>query len=213
MYIERGRWGTVRAVRGIGLALLLAAVFGCATQPLHRRTWLEVDTPHFEILSALGAEKTAQLARDLESFHSALEFVMAASGDPDFARTRVYAYDGRSIIRPFDVRGASGFFLPSLRGGVIVLRTGGGWREDATLKLRHEFAHWLFRQREGLGRPLWFDEGFALLASTVAVREGRVDFGRPRTDHIRILRDTLWIPTPQLVRIPSLEDGSPSLPR
>lgn len=185
------------------VAVLLAVSLGCATGLLHERAWLALETPHFQIASALSAKDTGQLARDLESFHGATEFLMGASGAMRSPRTSVYAYDGRGIVRPFAVRGSSGYFLPSLRGGVIVLRTGGGWRGDANPTLRHDFAHWLFRQRDGLARPLWYDEGFARLASTTEVKDGGAQLGV--SHDVQLLRDEVWIPISRLVRMRDLE--------
>jgi tetratricopeptide (TPR) repeat protein len=196
----------VGAVRRALLLVLIAVSVGCATKPLHRRDWLRVDTPHFEISSALDREATVELAGDLERFWSVTEYTVGTTVPAPSARTRVYAFDGRGFIRPFDVRGSSGYFLPSLRGGVMVLRTGGGWRGDSNQRLRHDYAHWIFRQLEGLQRPLWWDEGFALVASTIQVNGEGAEFGIPRADYLNLLRDRIWISIDRLVRLRDLEN-------
>lgn len=195
--------GAVR--RAVPLLLLLAMAPGCATKPLHRRDWLRVDTPHFEIASALDRDATVELAGDLERFWSVTEYVLGAALPATSVRTRVYAFDGRGFVRPFDVRGSSGYFLPSLRGGLIVLRTGGGWRGDSNHRLRHDYAHWLFRQLEGLDCALWWDEGFALLASSMLIGNAGAEFGVARADLLSLLRDRIWISIDRLVRMRGLE--------
>lgn len=192
------------------LILLAAACsIGCATTPLHQRAWFAVETRHFSIWSSLDRNATLELARDLERFRSVALYLEGPGASPPTSRTQVYAFDGRGFTRPFDVRGADGVFLPSLRGGVLVLRTGRGWRGDATTELRHEYAHFLFRNREGLDRPLWFDEGFAQLASTIDVDDDGVRVGRVRSDHLRALRNNLWLRGDRIVELQDLEGLEP----
>jgi tetratricopeptide (TPR) repeat protein len=188
-----------------GLALLL----GCVTTQLPDRNWVEVRTPHFEIVSSLSAEATSALARDAELFHSAAEFVMGAVFPTPAVPTRIYAFDGRGFERPFDVRGEPGYFLPSLRAATIVLRTGDGWRLDATERVRHEYVHYLLRNLGGFERPLWFDEGSAEFLSTVEVKDGHVDLGRFREDHVNLLRDQPWVPLIRILQTQDLEDWGP----
>lgn len=187
-----------RAIRHAAVWCVAASAFACASQPVHRQSWLELTTPHFEITSSLSAEETLQLATDLEGFRSVIAFMVDSATSPPI-RTRVIAYDGRGFVRPFDVRGEASFFLPSMRGGVIVLRTGSGWRGDATLRLRHEYGHYLFRQRVGLDRPLWFDEGFGQLTSTVIALDGGADVGTPPPRLVRLLHDRIWMKFSRIV--------------
>jgi tetratricopeptide (TPR) repeat protein len=168
-----------------------------------------VRTPHFEILSSLDAEETLDLVRDAELFHTTAEFALGLTFPPPVVPTRIFAFDGRGFVRPFDVRGEPGYFLPSLRGATIVLRTGDGWRLDATVKLRHAYVHYLLRNHGGFERPLWFDEGSAEFLSTAAVSEGRIDLGRFRSEQVKLLRDQPWIPLIRILRSEDLEDWGP----
>jgi len=186
----------------VGLVVLL----GCVTTPLPDRDWVEVRTPHFEIVSSLSANDTIDLARNAELFHSATEFVLGAAFPAPVVPTRIYAFDGRGFTRPFNRRGEPGYFLPSLRAAIIVLRTGDGWRLDATESLRHEYVHYLLGNHGGFERPLWFDEGSAEFLSTVEVKDGHVDLGRLRQDHVTLLRDQPWIPLIRILRARDLED-------
>jgi tetratricopeptide (TPR) repeat protein len=194
-------------VRCYAAALICLAVpLACATTALHDRDWFEVRTPHFEIVSSLGEDATLELARDVERFHSAIEFVMGTRLPAPAVPTRIYAFDGRGFTRPFDVRGAPGYFLPSLREASIVLRTGDGWRLDATESLRHEYVHYVLRNHGGFGQPLWFDEGAAEFLSTLEVKGDRVELGRFREDHVRLLRDQPWVPLIRILEATSLEE-------
>jgi tetratricopeptide (TPR) repeat protein len=189
----------------VAALLGLVPLLGCATTPLHERDWVEATTPHFEILSSLGGDETLEVARDAELFHAAVEFVMGTPLRPPPIPTRIYAFDGRGFERPFDQRGAPGYFRPSLREAVIVLRTGGGWRSDATETLRHEYVHHLLRNQGGFGRHLWFDEGAAEFLSTADVKGDHQDLGRLNEDHVRHLREQTWVPILRILRAEDLE--------
>lgn len=192
------------------LAVVAAAcTLGCATRPLHLRDWFAVETRHFSISSSLDRSATQELASDLERFRSAVEYLQGPGTTPATTRTQVYAFDGRGFERPFDVRGARGVFLPSMRGGTLVLRTGKGWRVDATEALRHEYAHYLFRNRQGLDRPLWFDEGFGQLASTIELNDDSVWVGSVRKDHLKLLQNSLWLAGDRIVSLEDLEGLDP----
>jgi tetratricopeptide (TPR) repeat protein len=183
---------------------LLASV-GCATTPLEEREWLEIDTPHFEVVSSLGRTETLDLARDAELFHAAMEYVLGTPLPPPAVPTRIYAFDDRSLTRPFAVRGEPGYFRASHREAVLVLRTGDGWGADATERVRHEYVHYALRSWAGAGPPLWLDEGAAEFLSTVEVDGDRVELGRLREDHVRLLRGEHWVPLLRILETRDLE--------
>lgn len=192
-------------VRGsLWMAALAVLTTSCAKPPIDVNDWLELHTRHFSITSALGSEETIQLAEDLENFRAGIEFLLGETLSAPPIRTRVYAFDGRTVVRPFDQGGASGYSLPSLDGTLIVLRTGGGWRRDATDTLRLEYTRFLLRNREGLNLPLWYDEGFGLFASTLKVKDDRIDVGLPRPDYIVRLRDRLELSLTRLIQLQDL---------
>ena len=186
---------------GAGLALLLA--FGCVTPPLHEREWQEVRTPSFEITSSLGPGATQRLAADLESFRAATAYVTGFELRPPAVPIRVYAFEDKGVERRFDLRGEPSYWLPSVRGSVMVLREGDGFA-DATLGVRHELAHELVRSHAGLAVPLWYDEGLGLFLSTLRANRDRVDLGVFREDQVRVLRDSLWVPLEEVLAVREL---------
>lgn len=188
--------------------LLPCLALGCVTTRLEQRDWLEVRTPHFDVVSSLGPEATLELARDVESFRAAVGYLADASLAPAPIRTRVYAFDETGFERPFDRRGEPGYFLPLLRGPVIVLRAGGGWRGDARPWLRHRYAHYLVRNQQGLELPLWYDEGLARVASTTRAEAGRAEVGILAEDSVRRLRAAHWIPVDRTLGATDLEGWS-----
>ena len=193
--------------RAAALALVLL-LLGCVTTPVDRRSWLQVETPHFEVLSALSLGATRQLALDLERFRAAVGWAGGATLPAPAAPVRVVAFDGRTLVRPFDLRGQPSYFLPEGDGGLVVLRTGGGFRGDASLELRHQLAHWIVRGAGGPSPPLWIDEGFAQVLSTTEVGDRGVEVGVLREDHVRRVRSETWLPVDRLLALSPEDDWS-----
>ena len=184
----------------------LAASLGCATRPLDQQDWLAVSTPHFEVVSALGRDATLELARDAERFHQAVEFVLGLPLADPAVPTRIYAFDDRTVTRPFAIRGEPGYFLPTLREAWIVLRTGDGWRDDATVQVRHEYVHYLLRSQPKVALPLWFEEGAAEFLSTVSIDDDRIELGRFRSDFVREIGAQNWVPLLRILEARDVED-------
>ena len=191
-------WRTVRL-------LAVAALVGCVSRPLLEQNWVVVETPHFAIASALGPDATQQLADDLERFHAAVEFVSGTRLSHAPVRTRVYAFDDPTLERPFNRRGEPAYFLPSLRGPRIVLRNGGGWRGDATRRVRRRYAEYLLRNRDGIDQPLWHDAGFPEFASTIVVWDNGAEIGAHDRKRLEQLRGQMRIPSKRLLAAETLE--------
>lgn len=190
------------------VVVLCLALPSCAAKSLKESDWLQITTPHYEVVSALGRESTLQLAGDLERMRAAAEFLVGERLRPASLRTRVFAFDDRSLTRPFDLRGQPSYFLPTLEGGIIVLRTGGGWRLDTRWKLRHDYAHHLLRNHQGFRSSLWVDEGFAQFLSTLEIDDETATMGVARKDHLLKLRNRLRLSLPRLLQMHTVEGVS-----
>ena len=110
----------------------------------------------------------------------------------------MYAFDDRNFPRKFAYQHQRSFLLPRLRGDVIVLRTGGGWEEDAWTDLKLEYARRLLWNASADAQPPWLEEGLPQLASTVVIRGQGAVVGAVRDDHVRTLRESEWIPFERL---------------
>jgi hypothetical protein len=197
-----------RGLRWVSIVALacLALTAGCATQSLLYRDWQRFETAHFEILSALSPEATESLAGDLEVFRRSVGFMVGRELATPASRIRVFAFNGRSLVRPFDRRTVSGYLVTSIAGPTVVLRTGGGFRGDATPELRRDLASLLLGSSVSSGRPLWYDRGIAALLSTVSIEDRSVKVGAPRRDMLALLRDRPWKPMEAHLRVGDLAD-------
>jgi tetratricopeptide (TPR) repeat protein len=186
----------LRAAPGLVLCLALA---GCLTTPLDQREWVEVRTRHYDVWSALGLEESAQLAADLEYFRSAAEFISGRALPAPPLATRVFAFDDRGVGRVFSYEGQRAYLLSRQPGDVIVLRTGGGWDSDAWTAFKLEYARRLLWNASAEDLPPWLDEGLPQLASTLEARSDGAHAGNPPRYHVRMLRDSQWIPFDRLL--------------
>jgi tetratricopeptide (TPR) repeat protein len=175
------------------------------TTPLERREWWVVETPHFEITSLLGQPASVRLARDLEYFVLACEAILGTPLTGPSVRTRVYALDGKGLERPFAVANQPSYFLPSLEGGILVLRRGSGF-DDATESVRFELARYLAHNNGGLATPLWYDEGFASFLSTARTEGRKVVVGEPSRYLLAVLREQVWPSSDEVLATTSLDD-------
>ena len=96
------------------------------------------------LASSLSGDETARLATEIERFRAGAEFIWGTKIPAAPVPTRVFAFDDRGVGRPFSYRSQRSYLLPSQRGDVIVLRTGGGWQGDTTRDLQLEYARRLF---------------------------------------------------------------------
>ena len=171
------------------LALLVAVVAtGCATTGPEQRDWLRLETPDYIVLSTLGEARTRLVARDFELFHAGLSYILGAELRLGGRKVTVYAIDDTTFVSRFDIRNRPSYFLATLDGPVVVLRTGGGFAGDADPEMLHELTHFLVRQTDRR-RPLWYEEGIAQMASTIRPRGGHAQVAPPRIDHVATLRD------------------------
>ncbi len=193
------------------LALCLAlclALSGCITTPLENRDWWRIQTRNYDIWSSLGAGESVRVAVELERFRSATEFIAGHSIPAAPFPTRVFAFDDRSIGRPFAYRSQRSYLLLRQPGDVIVLRTGGGWEGDAWTPLKLSYARRLLWNASPEVLPPWLEEGLPQLASTLESRGEGAIAGALRADHVHALRDSQWIPFARLLGAADLRGWS-----
>ena len=102
----------------------MGLTLGCASSSPFNQAFVELRSPHFILTSSLGESATRALARDLEVFHAAvLEALGIPLGVHGEQPTRVVAFDGRGVSRPFAIRGQGASLVPGLDGLTLMVRT------------------------------------------------------------------------------------------
>lgn len=190
------------------LTILLGAalgMLGCATETLQAHPWFEARTPNFVILSSMPKADVLELARDLETFRSVVEFATAEEIPPSRVPLRVYAFDGPGTYRYFKADNQTeGYFASTMRQSTIVLG-GRSAPVEAGRILQHEYVHFLLRNRGHYAYPPWYDEGFADFLSTVEVGEDGVDIGLPLRHRVSTLSRVGWIHVGRVLALRSLD--------
>jgi hypothetical protein len=182
-------------VRGLGLAVLLAALTACASdgppgaadleQRLRDDAVTDLRTDRFELTSPFDAAGTAEFARVVGR---ELGLVEGLLGDPggDPIRVHLVAVDPDSadtgdaqLCSLFPSRnGLSGAALGGSFVFVYVTAPGAGPPAMVQAELRHEvIRHELVHvvaHRAGLAGPTWFDEGLALEIDAMDADDGRL---------------------------------------
>ena len=207
--------GGVRAGAGIGIVLLVAlavsSVLGCATTRPGRQSFVRFETPHFEIVSSLGRDETRELAEGLELFHAGCLSLFGFEATPKgHGRTRVLAFDDRSVGRPFGMGAAATYFVPTLERPQIVFRVPGSWRERVSRAVRADYARRLLRSRSPRRLPLWLESGLADVASTIQVRGEEVRLGAVVEAYAKAIEDWRRSSFAELLRTRHLVGASAS---
>ena len=172
------RWSGSRRLAW-GLLALAGALISC---PSHaddaERRWCEVRTPHFELLSDLPPDRARDLATSLTRFRNAAQTLVPRHQSPAPPPLKIVAFRRtRDFQRIFAVRQIAGFMQSGLERHTLVFGPGGRG-SVITQTAFHEYTHYLLRSRQGINFPIWYEEGFASLLSTMRITDKAVIVGR-----------------------------------
>jgi tetratricopeptide (TPR) repeat protein len=192
-----------RGARFLAL-LLLVATSGCAGTTAQRGMgWIEVRSSNFSIYTALAEREGRALLENLELFRATILAVTKARTVEPNVPTEIYAFRSEGDFRPFEPRpDAVGFFRPTLRANYVALSSGS---RAARATLYHEYTHFLLQNEGAAHHPLWFDEGFAELLSSIDVRGNNVRIGDPPPQRVGWLRSGSSIPWARVIRARSYD--------
>ena len=173
-----------------GVILLLAAVAADARE-VWERSWIEVRSEHFVIASALSEQRTVELARELEDFRSAVDALTGAAGIEDPIPTKIFLLPRAERALGFDGK-FIGYFNPRMRANYAVMIPESGKSSAETLK--HEYTHYLIRNRDRLRYPAWIEEGLSEVFSTLSVDGTVLEYGRLLEGRVDSLIYERWLP-------------------
>lgn len=177
----------------LAVAGLMLGAAGCTTpQQATERPWVEVRSEHFTIMSSLHEVDTIALARELEFFRAAVLALTSVKSVNSAIPIQIYAFDTAESFRDFNYRRSAGYIISDLRGYYVALVDSSGF--GAVDILKHEYAHFLLRNKTSLVYPRWFDEGFAVFLSTIEIRDGYATVGSVPEHRMQQLAESNWIP-------------------
>jgi tetratricopeptide (TPR) repeat protein len=162
------------------LAVLLGiAAAGCASAPVSELGWIEARSANFSLYTTLGEPDARELLQNLELFRAAILVMTKVRSLHPHVPTEIYAFRSQSDYRPFEpFADSAGFFHATLRANFVALSAGAN-AEQARAILYHEYTHFVLQNEGSTHYPLWFEEGFAELLSSLDVRGANVRIGVP----------------------------------
>jgi tetratricopeptide (TPR) repeat protein len=189
-------------------AIAVLALAGCAGPAVREWGWLEARSANFSLYTTLGEARARELLEHLELFRAAILTVTRVRSVYPHVPTEIYAFRSTSDYQPFEPReNTSGFFRPTLRRNFVALSAGAD-ASDARATLYHEYVHFVLRNEGSAHHPLWFEEGFADMFSSLDVRGARVRIGVPPEIRVSWLRYGLPLSYARVLRARSYEGFS-----
>jgi tetratricopeptide (TPR) repeat protein len=168
--------------------------------PAASDNWIRLQAPHFLIFSDATPERTAELARQIETFRSALLELGSGLEARSPVPTVVFIFKDNENYRPYRLRtDIAGFFVKHRDGNSIAVNAGvtGG---DPWQVVFHEYLHF-FLNNNFTDIPLWLDEGMAEALSTFTVKGTSAHLGAPLAHHREWLAKNPMMPLDQLFAI------------
>ncbi len=185
----------------VGLLMVVPAVAADLPRAVDAE-WIEVRSPDFVFVSAVGEARTRKLAEELEVLRSVLDEVL---GGPLHvtAPARVYLFAGSRDFRPYknlwrgEPAAVTGAYT---RHGEADLIAVDGSAPDVGEVLFHEYIH-LVAAHRWPGLPLWFEEGLAQLYQTFRLDRGRASLGLEIPEHRGWLASHRLMPLEELLAV------------
>jgi len=132
----------------------------------------------FEVISDLEPAGLREVLDDLARFDAWSAAYLPGTASDLKVPMRMLIFSNHQTFRRYFGSGRfTGFLQPSLATSTVVIAPHRGNRlllETA----RHEYSHYLLRNRLDVSLPMWFDEGLASLLSNIDVRDDQVTLGR-----------------------------------
>ncbi len=190
----------------VSLVLLVATAGPLRADQLVGK-WVEVRSPHFEVIGNAGTSRMRAIATYFERIDSLFQRIVPRASVPGGQRLQVFvARDERTVelLMPAIVKGRS----PGSLGGVFFGRNVISYiamRSDVDLDtgiqiVNHEFFHYLV-QRTGTRLPTWLNEGLADFWSATRLKDKWSEIGRPLGDRLRALTGAQRIPLERLLTV------------
>jgi uncharacterized protein DUF1570 len=167
----------------------LGGILVCAVVPggAKEKTWVQVRSSHFTVVTDLGEERGIEAARHCEQMRAAFHLLMNKAKTDDAMPLLIFALDGekevdRLLGRPKAKH--TGLFLPG-RGKNFILVDASA---DPRHAVYHEYIHELLKANSSSAVPTWFEEGFAEYFSTAQVDVKGTKLGLVPIGELQFLR-------------------------
>ena len=164
--------------------ILVCAVVSAGAK---EKTWVQIRSSHFTVVTDLGKERGIEAARHCEQMRAAFHLLMTKAKTDDVKPLLIFALDGekevdRLLGRPKAKH--TGLFLPGQGKNFILVDASA----DPRHAVYHEYIHELLKANSSSAVPTWFEEGFAEYFSTVQVTVKGTKLGLVPIGELQFLR-------------------------
>jgi tetratricopeptide (TPR) repeat protein len=188
-------------------ALLCVVGFAGRAAAAMGSPWVEVDSPHFAVVTDSNEKEARKLAGQFERMRSLFKEVLPfAAGDAGLPITVLALKDRKGFVAlepaAYLSKGSlplDGLFLRTPDRNYILLRLDTEHEEHPFAVVYHEYTHFVLRKAEWL--PIWLNEGLAQFYENTDIGETSVSLGQPTADLILFLRDQRLLPLPTLFAV------------
>ena len=168
--------------------------------------WLEVQSPHFVVLTDSSEKQARHLAVQLEQMRSLFHILIPSATDNPGSPIIVLALKDRKGFQSLEPEAylakgqldLAGYFMRAPDKNYILLRLDAeGEHPFATVY--HEYTHYIMRKATFI--PLWLNEGLAEFYQNTDIREKDVILGQASANDILYLRQNRLLPLPTLLTV------------
>lgn len=171
-------------VRSLATLLLLPLTLSAADQ------WLRLTTPHFEMYTTAGETKGREAILYFEQVRTFFQQASPAPQAPDVP-VRIIAFRGEKQYQPYRINNfATAYYAGTQDREYIVMQDISSQHYPEAI---HEYTHLVIRH-SGLKLPLWLNEGWADLFSTLRPMGNQARIGDLQPGRIHTLTRQQWLP-------------------
>ncbi len=168
-----------------GVIVLMGAILaisttacGAVSKSASARTWIQVHSDNFHVISSLDEKATVRIARQLETLRAATSQVLAVPLSERSIPTKVYVFRHQTDWDQYaPSENLGGFFHTTWRTHTMAINSSVSYK-SAQLYVYHEYLHRLLEQ-SGSPYPLWYEEGVAEFFSTAELDANSITLGTP----------------------------------
>jgi tetratricopeptide (TPR) repeat protein len=186
-----GRSPATIAVSVILGTTLIPALFAASEQ------WIKLETPHFELYTTAGEKKGREAILYFEQVRSFFLQSSPSKHAPEFP-VRIVAFRSESQYKPYRMNeGSVAYYAPGRDRDYIVMQDISSELYPAAI---HEYTH-LIVKHTGLKLPVWLNEGWADLYSSLTPKGSKAEVGVLLPGRVQALLTTKWLPLDVLAAV------------
>lgn len=203
-------------MKRFAIILTLALLF-CSLSISAKDNWTRIKSKHFTLIGNASERDIRTVGTKLEQFRSVFSQLFPQVRVDSPVPITVIVFKSKGAYQPFmplwngKIKEVGGYFLPGQEVNYITLAADFGTIKPYGVILRatgpygvifHEFVHSLTNDTTA-NLPLWLNEGLAEFYSMFEVsdKDTKVELGAPISQHVHFLRDSKFLPLPQLFTV------------